>query len=196
MSITYSITEAEFQEYIKNVYKKAFSWKKSWIYLVVILVVIGFNVYNWSSNDTSTADELPKDGEVSTHLFGSLWSWLFFIGILTALWIFIFRRLRGTAMLKKEDRNLILGERTMIFDTDKVQVKAATAETTYQWNALKKWDQTAHLYLLYISSNAAIIVPKRAFETALAAQEFEILLKTNIENLTNEIGRASCRERV
>ena len=186
MSITYSITEAEFQEYVKSVYKKAFSWKKMWIYAFIAILLVSFNLYNWSSRTILTADELSVDGETATHLPSSLWSWLLFIGIIAALWIFIFRRLRGTAMLKKEDRELVLGERTMIFDTDKVQTKTLTAETTYQWNALKKWEQTTNLYLLYISSNAAIIVPKRAFATALEEQAFETLLHTKIQNLTSE----------
>ena len=187
MSITYSITEAEFKEYVKLAYKNAFTWKKSWIYIIIIvLVLIGFNAYNWSSNDSTTADVPPIDGQSTTPLLGSLLSWLLWIVVLGVLWIFIFRRLGGSVMLKKEDRDLILGERTMTFDTDKVQVKALTAETTYQWNALKKWDQTTNLYLLYISSNAAIIVPKRAFATALEEQAFETLLNTKIQNLTSE----------
>lgn len=186
MSITYSITEAEFQEYIKSVYKKAFSWKKSWIYVFIAVLIVSFNLYNWSPSNTSTADTLAADGETTTHLFDSPWSWLLFIGIMAASWIFIIRRFRGTAMLKTEDRDLILGERTMVFETDKVQVKALTAETTYQWNALKKWEATAHLYLLYVSANAAIIVPKRVFATALEEQAFETLLRTKIQNLTNE----------
>ena len=75
---------------------------------------------------------------------------------------------------------------TMTFDADKLETKTLTSGTTYQWNAIKRWEQTTHLYLLYISSNAAIIVPKRAFTTALEEQAFETLLNTKIQNLTSE----------
>lgn len=176
MSITYSITETEFQEYVKSVYKKGvFNKKNIWIYAFITVAFIAFN-YNSCKDEEGNFNLAP------------LLSWLMFLVLFIVLWVLLMKLLRVTVLknVKKEDHELLLGERTMTFDTDKVQTKGASAETTYQWDAIKRWEQTKSLYLLYISSNAAIIIPKRVFATATEVQDFETLLKTKIQNLTNE----------
>ncbi len=179
MTFTYSITDKEYQEYIKNFYKKTFS--KSYLkYLIIVVIIVMFNAYNW------TANHVPNeiDNEEKSFL-GPLLNWLFLIAIMVGLWYFIFRRLTGAKLIKSQDREVILGERTLTVDTDKVQATTSTAGTTYQWDAIKKWDQTANLYLLYITSNAAIMLPKRVFKSDLEQEKFETLLKTKIQNLTD-----------
>ena len=85
--------------------------------------------------------------------------------------------------IKEEDKNAVLGERTMIFEEDKIQYIGATAETVYQWNAIKKWEQTTNLYLLYLTNNAAIMIPKRVFKDIQEQIDFVDLLNRKIQNL-------------
>ena len=88
--------------------------------------------------------------------------------------------------IKDQDRETILGERTLTVSTENVKLKSAVGETTLLWNGIKKWEQTPNLYLLYITHNSAHLIPKRVFSTETERQEFETLLKTKVQNLSDE----------
>jgi hypothetical protein len=98
----------------------------------------------------------------------------------------MFSRLISAKRLKPEDRETILGDREMVFDDDKLTSKNKNTESVFRWEAIKKWEQTTHLYLLFITDNSAFIVPKRIFENEVQQAEFEQLIKRKLPNLTSE----------
>ena len=179
MSFTYSITDSEFKEYVQNFYKKTFSTKFYWIFGLIALVLILLNVYNWSSNKPI------EDSGNGSNIIGSLLNWGFWIVIFIALWAFIMKRMGVMSSIKDQDRETILGERTLTFNAENVKIKSAVGETTLLWNGIKKWEQTPNLYLLYITHNSAHLIPKRVFATEIERQEFETLLKTKVQNLSD-----------
>ena len=179
MSFTYSITDSEFKEYVQNFYKKTFFKKFYWIFGLIVLVVILLTAYNRSSSE-------PNEGSGnSSNIIGSLLSWVLWIAIFIGLWAFILKRMGVMSSIKDQDRETILGERTLTFNAENVQIKSAVGETTLLWNGIKKWEQTPNLYLLYITHNSAHLIPKRVFSTEIERQEFETLLKTKVQNLSD-----------
>jgi YcxB-like protein len=251
MTFKYDITDAEFAEYVKNIYRK--SWTLSgngWKYIAFILLIIGVNIYtsvsknNDSANPTAylstllswlilivifgvvwfvtmkfisktnanSAQSTPKtwlyvlicaglvvgyiyfsgnsstqNGENNGHSFtDSLLSWVFLLCIIAAAWVFIFSRLASAKRLKPEDRETLLGEREMTFNEDKLTTKNRHTESIFRWEAIKKWEQTTNLYLLFITDNSAFIMPKRIFENEEQQAEFEQLIKRKLPNLTSE----------
>ena len=183
MLYTYSITDQEFQEYTKNFYKKTL-FKRYWVYLLIIGVIIFSNVYNrMAQTTTHIRHSVAQDSE--PDLISPLINWLILIAILVGLWYFLVKAFTGKQLIKKQDRDIILGERTLTVDTEQVQSTTPTASTTYQWSAIKRWEQTTNLYLLYITSNAALILPKRVFKSEIEQEKFESLLKTKIQILSD-----------
>jgi YcxB-like protein len=259
MTFKYDITDAEFAEYVKNIYRKSWSLNgNGWKYIAFILVIIGVNVYtsvsrqseaaspssylqpllNWvlliavfgivwflvmkfmsknsenklktGRNNTqskpqtwlyvliggglflgylyfSSNQSMEGNGEDNTPSYmDSLLSWAFLVCLIGGAWIFILRRLTSVNRFKPEDRETLLGEREMTFNEDKLTTKNRHTESIFRWEAIKKWEQTTNLYLLFITDNSAFIMPKRIFENEEQQAEFEQLIKRKLPNLTSE----------
>ncbi len=73
----------------------------------------------------------------------------------------------------------------MIFEEDKIQMNTKFSETAYRWDAFLKWDETTSLYVLYITSKTALLIPKRVFENAQQEADFVQLIKRKITDLKN-----------
>jgi YcxB-like protein len=251
MTLKYDLTDAEYAEYVKNVYKNSLTLRgNGWKYIAFAVVIIGFNIYTSISRVGSTAkpssyvqpliswlifivllggawflittlmskinainaqpksktwilaligigsflaylyfssnsSTLNEDGSKSS-ITDSLLSWAFLACLIGAVWALIFSRLTSAKRLKPEDRETILGDREMTFDDDKLTAKNKTTESIFRWEAIKKWEQTAHLYLLFITDNSAFIVPKRIFENEEQQAEFEQLIKRKLPSLTSD----------
>jgi hypothetical protein len=247
MTLKYDITDAEYAEYVKNVYKNSWSFKKNgWKYLAFIVVIIGINIYNSAikkqeSEDTSSYFALilswlillailvvfwfatrwflsknvrfvlkpwmyaiigiglfsgylyssrslsPQDGEENTNsLADSLLSWAFLMFLLGCVWVYFISLFASAKRLKPEDRETILGDREMTFDDDRLTSKNKMTESVFRWEAIKKWEQTTNIYLLFITDNSAFIVPKRVFENGEEQAKFEQLIKRKLPDLTSE----------
>jgi hypothetical protein len=142
--------------------------------------LIGINTYTWNSSKAGTSTDSSPDS------IQALLSWLVLFGLIGGCWFFIIRRMTTISQIKPEDRETLLGEREMTFNDNKIGFKASNAESTYRWEAIKKWEQTTHLYLLFITDNSAIILPKRVFDNAAQQAEFEQLIRRKLPNLTSD----------
>jgi hypothetical protein len=151
--------------------------KRNWIpYVIGALILLTIFVLGNSSK---------SQDEDSTNYLAPLIQWVTLISIFGGLWYFIFKRIR--VKMKPQDYETILGERTMIFEEDKIQHIGKNSETIYKWSAIKKWEQTPLNYLLYTASNIAIVIPKRVFGNSTQQSDFESLINKKISNL-NELG--------
>ena len=151
-----------------------------WIYVLIAAILIGVNMY------TLRASKADINTDSSPDYIQSLLSWLVLLGLIGGSWFFIIRRITTISHIKPEDRETLLGEREMTFNDTRIEFKGRTAESIYHWEAIKKWEQTTQLYLLYITDNAAIILPKRVFENAGQQAEFEQLIRRKLPNLTSD----------
>jgi hypothetical protein len=99
---------------------------------------------------------------------------------------FIIRRFFSFKInMKDEDREVHLNERTSQFEPDFIFITDKNSESKYKWSAIRKWEQSAHLYLLFVASNSAIIVPKRIFNTTQEQADFVNLLQDKVKQFSN-----------
>ena len=97
MTFKYDITDAEFAEYVKNIYRKSWTLNgNGWKYIAFIMVIIGVNLYTSVSRQDDTANP-------SSYL-QPLLSWLIFIAILGGLWFLIMKY-----MSKNSENKLKMG---------------------------------------------------------------------------------------
>jgi hypothetical protein len=178
------ITRTAFKS-IKIKYEKGTkSISNYWIYGLIAVILIGFNLYNWSARKaTINTDSLPDS---SPDYMQPLISWCIFFGLIAVAWGFIIRRITTVNNIKPEDRETMLGERELTFSDNRIEFKNTVVESNYRWEAIKKWEQTTQLYLLYITDNSAIILPKRVFENPEQQTEFEQMLRRKLPNLTSD----------
>ncbi len=172
----FTLQEAEYQEFIKAFYtKNSWAFRFRWWVLAIgfIPLLLNFNRTNWSEISFSSIFSGQSNEFLPVLLL------LFF-----AIWIFAMqRRIKGS--IAPADRAVILSERELGFEETSFFYKDANAESIYQWQAFQKVGQTPQLFLLYITNNSAVLVPKRIFETEKELFDFEVFLKRKIQNLDN-----------
>jgi uncharacterized membrane protein len=152
--------------------------KRNWIpFIIGALVLLVIYVLGDSSKS--------QEEEASPNYLVPLIQWIMLISIFAGLWYFISKRIR--VKMKPQDYETIMGERTMIFEEDKIQHIGKNSETIYRWSAIKRWEQTQLNYMLYTTSNAAVVIPKRAFDNPTQQSDFELLINRKISNM-NELG--------
>jgi hypothetical protein len=61
-----------------------------------------------------------------------------------------------------------------------IDVRGAHSETNYQWPAVGRAKQTAHLFILYLSKSSAIVLPKRCFTSVEEIAIFQNLVKSKV----------------
>lgn len=90
-----------------------------------------------------------------------------------------FLQLRNTKNIPKDDGS-ILGKRTLQFDDNEINCKAADSTTILKWKHVKSIDNGKSAFYLYLDTNMAILVPKRYFETDMAQKQFVDFVTTKI----------------
>jgi YcxB-like protein len=102
-----------------------------------------------------------------------------FLVLAIFLYLLLFRPyLRARAFVRHTH-----GERDSVrytFSQDGIDVKSAHSETHFQWAAVVRAKQTAHLFVLYLSKSSSIVVPKRCFASIEQQSSFQGLVKRNI----------------
>lgn len=95
----------------------------------------------------------------------------------------VFRRMRLRTIKKHKNKEFKKSLGYKVFDIDDDGIRARTA---YDFNKLS-WDRIVKVvkgdknYSLYISQIEAIVIPKRAFESQDQIDEFERIVKRNIQ---------------
>jgi YcxB-like protein len=175
MNLQFDITETEYQEFLQITLKNQF--KHKWlIYFGVALVFVVVNFW------ATASDGGKSNSEASNVNMSDLLSWFIPFVLLIGLWIWLLRRgiFSKIFNIQTRDKAIILGQRQMSITSESVIMKMKTSETTYSWDGFLKWQQTPKLYLLYLMSNMAILIPKRAFESEAEQAAFEALLKEKV----------------
>jgi hypothetical protein len=80
---------------------------------------------------------------------------------------------RQIAQSFPKDRSAaIYGWRRMTIDQARILQETELIVTGCKWQAVERIEVSSHLLLFYIAQSAALIVPRRAFTTEAALQEF------------------------
>jgi uncharacterized membrane-anchored protein YhcB (DUF1043 family) len=109
-------------------------------------------------------------------ILSAFFNWLSLIALFVGIWLFIVNRFKKSTNAN-QDNEKMLGEREMIIEENRVQLSTKFSETTYKWDAFIKYEQTTSMYLIFITSKSAILIPKRVFESPHQQSEFEALVK-------------------
>ena len=174
MTFCFDITDAEFSEYSKHFYKKR-KTIKNWSYLILATALIAFNLYNRKT--------LNLNGE--TVFVTTTFELALISGLFGVVWLYFFHLFPRTK-LKAEDKETLLGTWEITFADAQIMAKETYCDSIYRWEAIKKWEQTQHLYLLFLEQNAAILLPKRVFDNPDQQREFEQMLRRKLPNLTSD----------
>jgi YcxB-like protein len=176
MTLRFSITHDEYSEFTKYFNKKAFTGNLKW-YGIIILTLFFINLY---FSTTKKYLDIESSGGISTSYTSTVLNWLLLFVIFIALWWLIIKRVRKKTL--NVDAEILFAERQMVFEEEKVYLKTDFSETTYKWFAFNRFEQTSNIFILFITSNMAVIIPKRAFDNPQQKADFEILVKRKIAN--------------
>lgn len=100
------------------------------------------------------------------------------IGITVYPIIFIFTLKRALNKTKKipDSNGLILGKKELEFTEDLIIYSASTSQGTYEWSSIQKLKENSKAFYLYMDANMAIMVPKKALNSASETDEFRQLV--------------------
>jgi uncharacterized membrane protein YhaH (DUF805 family) len=102
MTFRFNITDEEFAEYTQNFYKKQFKFgRKSWIYLLILIAIIGINVYNAYQRQANAGTEFSRTPIIN---------WILLIAIFGVSWFLIMR-----SMTKINQKNADSKSKTWLF---------------------------------------------------------------------------------
>ncbi|NEP16837.1 MAG: YcxB family protein [Leptolyngbya sp. SIO4C1] len=91
----------------------------------------------------------------------------------------LFYRLMGKlAWQQSKHKNQVL---SLEVKEDGLTVGTELAQSRLQWKALISYRESAHLFLAYYTARTFYTIPKRAFPSEAAIQQFRQLLKKQID---------------
>lgn len=158
-------------EHIKDLQKKVFFGGRWKIYLIIAIVLVLLNVYNFIPSET---ESYSPDIEMVNPL-AEILSWIAPIIIIGLFWYFIIKRAYGKNAIKKNNPSMI-GPRELDISAESIHYKTNEFTGTFNWSGLTDFKETKLSYFLHIGKAQAIIVPKSAFESEEQEKEFTILV--------------------
>ncbi|WP_176557807.1 YcxB family protein [Sporolactobacillus terrae] len=105
------------------------------------------------------------------------------IAILTILLI----KILLNARVRKEfrsDQVLKKDAQFVVYDSG-ITILRENSKTHYDWTAISSFQQYKALFLLYVSKNKAIVIPRRYFSSVQEIQLFKQLIAKNLSQKTN-----------
>jgi hypothetical protein len=171
--LQFKVLPTEYDEFIQFAQKrqtKQMNPFRRYVYLLYTLFILGYAYWQFKDSDLSLTDVVVTVLTVALTL-----------GLAT-LFVFLIRRYVRYLQRKqtKKDADLIFSERTLTFSDEQFTYHSARAQTTYQWSILQGLEQTPQLYLLFVASNQALMIPKRVFENLQQQMQFEQMVKSKM----------------
>ncbi len=147
-----------------------------WVLFVALMVML-FIFLNRNSPKPATTQPTIDVSETLLDLVP--WLLIFFF-----IWFVIFRILRGGVSKRQWNSTPAFQlHKRLVADDDHVAIDDVETSLTMKWSAIKKFSETANLFLLFIGDYNYYIVPRRAF-TPLTEVEFRRLLAQKIQPQT------------
>jgi len=79
-----------------------------------------------------------------------------------------------------ESDNLAQQAQTYTISDDGIEYQSESGQGRMKWEDLHKIGETLNLYVLFVSSNRALLIPKRSFPTAAEATAFKDLARKHM----------------
>ena len=153
MTISFEQTIQDYADFCYYYYKQQKSWQKVLHYIslgitsLCLLVLVYYNLL----------------GRNTTDFFAALFVAIYIVYALAirSRWGFLKRTERLWRSGKNPD---MVGQRTLVFEEEKLKVITPTSETSINWkNGFEFLRETPKHLLLFTAVNQAILIPKRAF---------------------------------
>ncbi|SFG85629.1 YcxB family protein [Sporolactobacillus nakayamae] len=137
--------------------------------------------------------------------FLTLWIIVFLINLTSMSWILsltisLIIAILTVALIKillnfhfrkefRSDQILKKGAQFVVNDSG-VTILRENSKTQYEWNDIFSFQQYKELFLLYVSKNKAIVIPRRYFNSVQESQLFKQLIAKNLTQklITNDLG--------
>jgi hypothetical protein len=152
MTLNFELTRQDIADYIKAVFFQKIKWWHLTIVGAVVIFYAGEKVH-----------DSMKGGDFTSV-------WITISPILALVYIFSFMVWRVPSNAYKK---MIIRPMEWRFSQERVHLQSPVASSEIEWNAFINYRETDRLFLLYVQSNVAHIIPKRA------------LLEWQIEELRN-----------
>jgi hypothetical protein len=131
---------------------------------MVILITLGFFFF---FTFESVVPGIPKDKSSAVQVFYFIFAEAMLAFLITAVWtvIILAGAISSKNMAFMAERTITLGEDSFISET-------SFAHSEYKWPMVQKLARTGSHIFLYLNKDSAVIVPRRAFESASQCDEF------------------------
>ena len=153
-----------------------------WI-LILSIAVLLFTVFHHNVPPAGAPAPPPAEGRADTRAI--LWGILPYVIIGVLVWFYFLRALskRKRAKAIWEKYHDFQQSRTIQVSDDGLFITMPTVENRITWPHFVHFYETANLLLLYNSSQAAYLFPKRDFPDAASVEGFRQLCQTHISSM-------------
>jgi hypothetical protein len=139
---------------------------------MMLFMTIGFLLL---TSYLSVIPGIPKDKSLAFQI-----SYLLFCEVVLVFFIVVFCTVIVLAGIISRKNKPLVAERTVSFGEDSFISESSYARSEYRWPMVQKLGRTRNHAFLYFNKNAAMIVPRRAFENASQWDEFYEFCKSKM----------------
>lgn len=103
------------------------------------------------------------------------------VSSVVAIALYSFIIYRSISRMKKlpSDNGSILGEKELEFTDEHIAYRTKNAQGTSDWSTITKVAESSRAFYLYMDTNMAIMVPKRAFTNEAELNQFKNIVARN-----------------
>lgn len=148
----------------------------------VIFVTIFVTLQNRKTAEPAPEQTTQEQGtEAGGNSLKSLWVPLLpYLGYLLVFIVTVIVLLRILIRRNWRNERLIKGVLRLDLSDEKFRIASKLTTTELVWAAFIRWEETVHLFVLYMSENRIEIVPKRPFATSDDLDAFRRFLSNTV----------------
>lgn len=161
MKLIYDITRQDYADFNKFHFFST-QFKKRVILLLLLLVILQLAL-NFEEFD------------IKMTLFSSIIAILVYYFVI----LIVLKRTKNIP----DNAGAILGQKELEFTEDRISFKTANSEGSSEWRTMKKLEESSTAFYLYMDTNMAMMVPKRAFDNKSNEDEFRELVLRKINSV-------------
>jgi hypothetical protein len=175
LSVSGTLTSKEYKKF------SSFHTGKWIIWFVISTYILFFSLLSYLLYNPG---DIFNFGEMASLLFVSST-----LSVLISLLFFLYAKgvIRIKAGREYKSDHLIKNEITYTFSEDGINQKRGRSINYIEWNQIVSIKEYPPMFLIYVSKNKAMVVPKRFFECDEERKLFKKIIKENVTSEKNKI---------